>query len=384
MKIAFGDFFGWDFHVLSVETTPLGGTQSAACYLARILAREHEVFFFSATTAPGVYDHVRCLPWGGSPAAVLGALGPDVFICLSAPVNGPFLRECLPSHTKCVLWTQHRIDQPAVQPLADDTVRASFDGYAFVSEWQRDEYRLGFGLPLKETRVIGNAAASAFVDLFVDGRPILPQKTMPPVLAYTSTPFRGLNLLLDAFPAIRQQVPEARLRVFSSMAVYQQTAAADQQKYGALYQRCREMPGVEYVGGLDQPSLAREMQSVAVWAYPNTFPETSCIAALEAMASGCRIVTTALGALPETTAGFARLVPFGSNGSLDLPRFVSETVAALREVQSGDPAVEASLRQQVEHIRENATWAVRAGLWMDWLGDVCGTSNIQRPTPNIQ
>jgi glycosyltransferase involved in cell wall biosynthesis len=161
------------------------------------------------------------------------------------------------------------------------------------------------------------------------------------------------------------------------MAVYQQTAAEDQEKYGALYQRCRETPGVEYVGGLDQPSLAREMQSVAVWAYPNIFPETSCIAALEAMASGCRIVTTALGALPETTAGFARLIPFGSNGSCDMPRFVSETVAALREMQSGDPAVEASLRQQVEHIRENATWAVRAGLWVDWLGDLVGTPHIR-------
>ena len=357
---------------------PLGGSQSAACYLARALAAlGHEIFFLNQTRNPGRYADVTCVAWPSVTAQTLREFDLDVFVCLPGAGSGKLLREALDAKTRLVLWTQHRVNQPAVEPLAQTEESESYDAFAFVSEWQRDEFRLGFGLPFVRTQIMRNAAAPAFVDLFPASRPILPQKTMPPVLAYTSTPFRGLNLLLDAFPAIRQQVPEARLRVFSSMAVYQQTAAADQQKYGALYQRCREMPGVEYVGGLDQPSLAREMQSVAVWAYPNTFPETSCIAALEAMASGCRIVTTALGALPETTAGFARLVPFGSNGSLDLPRFVSETVAALREVQSGDPAVESSLRQQVEHIRENASWAVRAGLWMDWLGEVCGTSNIQ-------
>src|SRR4029079_16922240 len=111
--------------------------------------------------------------------------------------------------------------------------------------------------------VLGNAPAPAFVDLFPEDRAILPQKAVPPVLAYTSTPFRGLDVLLDAFPAIRTQLPDARLRIFSSMTVYQSTAAQDQAEYGALYQRCRDTPGVEYVGSLPQPALARQMREVA-------------------------------------------------------------------------------------------------------------------------
>lgn len=372
MRIAFGDLLAWDYNVLSVETTPLGGSQSAACYLARALAAlGHEIFFVNQTRNPGRYAGVTCLAWQTVTAEALRALDLDVLVCLPGAGSGKLLREALGAKTRLVLWTQHRVNQPAVEPLAHPEESESYDAFAFVSEWQRDEFRLGFGLPLERTQIMRNAAAPAFVDLFPANRPILPEKVGSPVLAYTSTPYRGLNLLLDAFPAIRQQVPGARLRVFSSMAVYQQATAEDQEKYGALYQRCRETPGVEYVGSLDQPTLARVMQSVAVWAYPNTFPETSCIAALEAMASGCRIVTTALGALPETTAGFARLVPFGPNQAFDMPQFIGETVTALREVQSGDPAVEASLRRQVEHIQENATWAVRAGLWVDWLGDVC-------------
>jgi len=362
--------------VLSVETQPFGGSQSAACYLARAMATlGHEVFFLSHTRTPGRYANVTCLAWSAVTAPSLQALDLDVFVCLPGAGSGRLMREVLEKKTRLVLWTQHRINQPAVEALAQPEERECYDAFAFVSEWQRDEFRLGFGLPFVRTQILRNAAAPAFVDSFPEDRPILPRKAMPPVLAYTSTPFRGLDVLLDAFPAIRQHVPEVRLRVFSSMAVYKEPAAEDQAQYGALYQRCREMPGVEYVGSLDQPTLAREMSCVSVLAYPNTFPETSCIAVLEAMASGCRIVTTAQGALPETTAGFARLVSFESNRSFNSQRFVDQTVDAIREVQSGDPAVEASLRRQVDYIRENATWAVRAAQWSEWLGDVCEMTN---------
>lgn len=385
MRIAFADFSRWDYHVLSVETQPFGGSQSAACYLARALAAlGHEIFYVSHTRAPGQYAGVTCLAWSTATAPSLRALDLDVFVCLPGAGSGKLMREVFGKKTRLVLWTQHRINQPAVEGLAEPAENESYDAFAFVSEWQRDEFRLGFGLPFVRTQVLRNAAAPAFVDLFPEDRPILPQKTMPPVLAYTSTPFRGLDVLLDTFPAIRHHVPDVRLRVFSSMAVYQGSVAEDQAEYGPLYQRCRQTPGVEYVGSLDQPALAREMSRVSVLAYPNTFPETSCIAVLEAMASGCRIVTTAQGALPETTAGFARLVSFGANRSFDVQRFVEQTVAAIREVQSGDAAVEASLRRQVDYIRENATWAVRAGQWADWLGDVCETSNTQHPTLSVQ
>ncbi|MEI9897798.1 MAG: glycosyltransferase family 4 protein [Chthoniobacter sp.] len=371
MRIAFGDFSGWDFHVRSVETMPLGGSQSAACYLAQALAVDHDVFFLSRTTTPGQHANVTCLSWSQTAVESLAALRLDVFVGVSEAGHGRLLREALGPETRLVLWTQHRIDQPAVQPLAEPVERASYDGFALVSEWQCEEFRLGFGLAPARTQVLGNGVAPAFADLFPDGQPILPQKARPPVLAYTSTPFRGLHLLVEAFPAIRAQIPEARLRIFSSMAVYQMSPAEDQAQFGALYQRCRQTPGIEYVGSLPQPALAREMRGVSVLAYPNTFPETFCIAALEAMAGGCRVVTSAQGALPETTAGFAELIPVGRGRVPDARVFVERTVGAVREMESGDPVVEEALRRQVQYVRQNATWAIRAGQWGDWLRRLC-------------
>jgi glycosyltransferase involved in cell wall biosynthesis len=368
MRIGFGDFSGWDFHAQTVDRQPMGGAQSAACYLARALAqRGHDVFLFSLTSTPGVFAGVNCLSWHSTPLSAIGPLQFDVFVCLLAAKNGELLRSSLGPGTRLVLWTQHSFDQPSVQGLNRVAERDAYDRFALVSDWQREEFLRRFRLDPARTHVRRNAVAPAFENLFPDQTPILPEKARPPVLAYTSTPFRGLDLLLDAFPAIRAAVPDAQLRVFSSMKVYQTPSDADEAQFGGLYQRCRKTAGVEYVGSLPQTALAAELRNVMALAYPNTFAETSCIAALEAMASGCAVVTSALGALPETTAGFARLLAVGQQRQRYLSQFVEQITDVLQAGVRNDPQTEALLRRQVGHIHANATWRLRAAEWENWL-----------------
>ena len=368
MKLAFGDFSGWDFHAASVASSPLGGSHSAACYLAQELARAgHEVYFFSHTTAPGLHAGVHCRAWSATPPETLRALGLEVFICILSPGQGVLLRQILGPATRLILWNQHRCDQPAIQPLRDPLERGSYDGFVFVSEWQRQEFLTHFAVPPERSTVLGNAIAPAFQSLFPPAAPILPQKAAPPLLAYTSTPFRGLDLLLAAFPALRAAVPGLRLRVFSSMQVYRVPERADQAEYGPLYERCRATPGVEYIGSLPQAALARELQAVTVFAYPNSFPETSCIALLEALASGCRVITSALGALPETAAGYARLIAVERSREEYLRAFIAASIEVLHESLRGGPTLETALRRQVEHFTTHATWSQRAAAWMAWL-----------------
>jgi glycosyltransferase involved in cell wall biosynthesis len=367
MRIAFGDFCDWDFNAQTPEVLPLGGSQSAACYLAQALARQgHEVYFLTSTANPGRFGGVTCLSWSQTPPIILRGLRLDVFVNLLGGMNGRLMRGLLAPETRLVLWTQHRMDQPAVQPLDIPAEREAYDAIVFASEWQRSEFVPRFALSPERTAVMRNAVAPAFLGQFSDGQPILAQKSAPPVLAYTSTPFRGLHLLVAAFPAIQAQVPGIRLRIFSSMQVYQTSSFEDEKNYGLLYQRCRQTPGIEYVGSIAQPLLAREMRGVSMLAYPNIFAETSCIAALEAMASGCRIVTSKLGALPETTAGFAKLISIEQDEKSFLQEFVTETVAALQSM----PGAEEELRRQVDYIRQNATWDLRARQWSEWLHGV--------------
>ena len=301
LRIGFLDLSGWDFHALTPDSAPLGGTQSALCYLARALARRgHEVYMATLVSVPGDYGGVHCRYLPAMTATALRALKLDVCVCVLGVGAGTQVREAVEAGTRVVLWTAHAADQKGVQELRRRDELEAYDGFMFVSQWQADGFAKAFRTPRERMAVVGYGMAPAFENMYPAETRLAARKAVPPVLAYTSTPFRGLDLLLEAFPRIRSAIPGARLRVFSSMKVYRVSAEEDQARYGGLYDRCRRMEGVEYVGSVGQGELARHMREAAFLAYPNTFAETFCIAAMEALAAGCQVVSSRLGALPET------------------------------------------------------------------------------------
>jgi glycosyltransferase involved in cell wall biosynthesis len=290
----------------------------------------------------------------------------DVVVVVSASGRGAGLRRRLPDATRLVMWVHLDADQPRVADIASDFDH--YDRFVLLSAFQRRRYADAFGMPADRVTLLPNAIAPAFAAL-LDTPPARPPG--PPMLAYTSTPFRGLRLLLDAFPRIRAAVPDATLAVFSSLEVYRVDAAEDQHRYGALYQRCRATPGVAYLGGQPQTTLARLMSGMHLFAYPCIFPETSCISVVEAMAAGMQAVTSDLGALPETCGGYADLVPFG-DGDGGLARDVAEAgVAALRR----SPAeIAGRVVAQRAYLRETRTWPVVASRWEALFADLCGAA----------
>ncbi|MEE3717826.1 glycosyltransferase [Tumidithrix elongata RA019] len=370
MKIAFVDTVDWNYRVESAYQRPLGGSQSALCYLAEALSQQnHEVFLLNQTLDIGMSRGVTCLNLNQVPRELLQSL--DVAIALNSTGYSKTLRSQLGEQTCLVLWTQHDTNQPAMQPLQDRTECDIYDAIICVSEWQRQEYCHCFGIPPDRIAVFRNAIAPVFTNLFEQDVSILNQKSKMPILAYTSTPFRGLDILLEVFPEIRKAIPKARLQIFSSMRVYQASEAIDREQFGDLYDRCHNTEGVEYIGSLPQPELAKALKSVSVLAYPNTFAETSCIAVMEAIASGCKVITSNLGALPETTHGFAELIEVG-DWTVYKGQFVNASVQFLGSLQSESRTeqpieIESQLRQQVDYINRSCTWSVRATEWSKWL-----------------
>ena len=359
MKIAFIDFIDWDYDVDTPYEAPLGGGQSGFCYLAAALAdRGHDVVMITGTSRPGVRRGVDCRRLEDLYEDEIRALELDALIVLNASEALDICLRLTSANTRLILWAQHAADQPAMAALGDRAAHLGWNGVACLTAYHRQQFIDAFGLDPDRTVVLGNGIAPAFETLFAPGQSLAEVKTAP-ILAYTSTPFRGLAYLIQAFPAIRRAVPGATLKVFSSMKVY--AMGDDEDPYGELYRACERTEGIEYFGSVSQPVLAAEMKTVKVLAYPNTFAETQCIGAMEALAAGARVVTSEYGALPETTAGFAELIPMGPPDKY-LPAFVDKVVRALTE-----PPDDHVLKAARAHYVDRHTWAHRARQWEDWL-----------------
>lgn len=397
MKIVFLDPIAWDYNVETPLTQPLGGTQSAICYLTAELARQgHDVSLVNHISAKGDFRGVRCIPWAEGRSGDLLRLA-DVIIVVSSGAASKLRREGI--RTPLVLWTHHRYNQIAMRGLQKVHEREVWSGYAFVSEWMADEYLRFLGIPPERSRVFYNGIGEPFVGQrpkeawFIEKR--------APVLVYTSMPNRGLDVLLEAFPAIRSEIPGVQLRVYSGGSLYRNEQEPDY--YRVLYERCQRTRGVEYIGPVGQTQLARELADAAALAYPATVSETFCLVAAEAMSLGAMLLTTRLGALSELFGEFAHMVNAGGVDqapdavlSMDfvsrarrrasrcigqhrrLPREeLAETYSAL-VINALDaawryPAREAGRRSaQISFIRNRYTWPRVATEWVTWLGELVG------------
>lgn len=296
MNWIFYDPQHWDYDVAAPLTRPMGGSQSAMCYLAMALARRgSDVTTLTRIPARRTVNGVTCLPHQDASTALFSKEH-TVAVVLGGPAEFiQEIRQFTPTGLPVVLWMQGAYDQQIVEALRNPDCARQWTRIVCVSDWQRRTAHEHLGVPLDQMEVLRNAIAPAYEGLFQNEDELFQAKSVSLRLAYTSTPFRGLDVLVNCFPDIRQRHPSCRLSVYSSMLVYGDSKSNDM--FRPLYAMCRLTDGSDYQGSIAQPDLAKEMRGVSILAYPCTFAETSCIAAMEAMAAGALVVTVDLGAL---------------------------------------------------------------------------------------
>jgi hypothetical protein len=188
MNLVFLDPKDWDYDVSCPYERPLGGSESALCYLAIELARRgHRVTLLTGTTRPREVMGVSCLSSRSVPIGFLSQTL-DAFIVSSGPAEVSLqLRPQLGPATPLVLWTGHAPDQPLLQRLQTPEVRKCWDVIVGVSDWHRQGLIARFALDPARVFVLRNALAPAFADLFRSADELVAVKERRPVLAYTST-----------------------------------------------------------------------------------------------------------------------------------------------------------------------------------------------------
>ena len=208
--------------------------------------------------------------------------------------------EKIPLHsTKLnILWQQNSYDQSNLAPwFKNKDNHKKYDWYVFNSHWCYEKYRMVFDVPTDKCLVIKNGVEKT------KARNLKYTKGKPIKLIYTSTPWRGLNVLLGAMQLVKN--PLVSLDVYSSTQIYgDRFKSANDEKFKDLYEQAKLIPNVKYIGYKPNEFIKENLKNYHMFVYPNVWEETSCIAAIEAMAAGLYCVTTNYGALFETCAEF--------------------------------------------------------------------------------
>jgi len=223
-----------------------------------------------------------------------------------------------------------------------------------VSEWLRGCFVRYAGWPDHAVHAIGNAIEPAFFSHHGTPRDVGLR------VVYTSVPERGLPLLVEQImPLIWRSIPEVELHVFS----YQPLG-----RYRSLQTGAHRR--VIFRGGLRQPELARDLALFDLWLYPTDFPETSCIAAMEAQAAGVPVVTTGRYALRETVQdGVTGVLIDGTVGSPAYIARFAETVVSLLRDRARRARMGAAAR---ERMLTQFTWDRVAAQWSELLTRLAG------------
>ena len=261
-----------------------------------------------------------------------------------------------------ILWQQNSYDQPNLAPwFKDKDNHKKYDWYVFNSHWCYEKFRMMFDIPTHKCLVIKNAIDK------IESRKLDYTKGDPVKLIYTSTPWRGLNVLLAAMQLLNNK--NVHLDVYSSTQVYgDQFKEVNDDKFKELYNQAKSLKNVSYIGYKPNEFIKDNLKNYHMFVYPNIWEETSCIAAIEAMAAGLYCVTTDYGALFETGAEFITYVPFEK----DYIR-LAHTIASVIDVAAdrlGDDGVKDHLKMQIEYTNKFYSWDLRKSIWNRFLQGV--------------
>ncbi len=277
------------------------------------------------------------------------------------------LRDMGATYKRAVLWLQD-VFYPDLAAHASD-----YDAIVVVSNWHKQ---------LLEKQGIDGAVVISNGLVRDEWEVALPERN-PHRFVYMSSPDRGVNHVLEAWPTVKLAIPDAELLIFYGWRGCLALAAGRDPAWADRYQRARRrfeqlryQDGVKVYDMVPKASLVKHLLSSGVWVHPSTsddgraFFETCCAAALEARAAGCAVVAPAIGALSETARTETGLWfrvggerdPFDESG-IEVPELANAMIEAA-EVAADD----SRRKLEQDEVMTSYGFEVLAPRWKEVLG----------------
>ncbi len=257
-----------------------------------------------------------------------------------------------------VLWMQHFVDQKEAQNLGSKDFVSKLNWIVFNSSWNFEKFVYQFKIPESKSVVIKNAIEKINFE----------EKPKDKInLIYHTTPWRGLDHLLKIFKSLN--LKNVELNICSSVKIYgKKFDRIFGKEFENIFNECKNTKNVNYFGFLENKKVLELLKKIHIFAYPNIWHETSCVAAIESMAAGCEVVTTNLAALYETCAPFGTFVNFDRNFDNLEKRFSKVLLNSIENYWSDEN--QNKLKLQRETINATYSWDVRSIEWKSFFNEV--------------
>lgn len=311
------------WHPLDITEKGLGGSETAAWRLAEELsALGYSVTLYGDFEQQGAVRDVILRHWiNFDPTEHRRGL---IVFRSAEPFDKPVNAD------KVILWLEDVAGAEGLTPERAERI----DYVAGVTHWHAQNIK-DVHPWLDEKKII--ASRNGITHGFFTGE--APQREKR--LLFTSSPDRGLDIVLECWPEIKRRVPDATFvhcysRWWDLVANVSSVSAA----HRARIEEMSRADGVEKIPSQGQADLALLMRSSLVWCHPSyytlgaqKFDETNCISAQEAQAAGCYVVAANWGALAEVNKAGVKLD--GDPMSAEFrEQFISEIVLGLTDPET--------------------------------------------------
>ncbi len=276
-----------------IDEEGLGGSETAVVEMAkRFRADGHAVFVYGEVD--GIWDGVFYRHYKHfEPSGPAGGAGALLFVSSRVP---EVFDEKINAAVKW-LWCHDNNYKGRLT-----TERASeINTIAVLSDFQKRLFEVDYPFAADKLIVTGNGISPGRFSSVPDDS--IRKKHR---FVWSSSFDRGLQRVLDMWPKILDEWPDAELLVYYGF----ETADAIYGTRSAQYNTFREgiveglsQKGITYVGRIPQNQMEEEFSKAGFWLYPTSFSETYCITALEVQACGVIPVVSDMGALPERLSG---------------------------------------------------------------------------------
>jgi tetratricopeptide (TPR) repeat protein len=349
------------WHPKTIEKDGCGGSEIAVVEIAERFAADgwRTVVFGTPGEHKGVYNDVEY--WSSD--EFLPSEPFKVFVSSRAPQTFEVPLSCKTS----LLW-MHDVN------VGDQLykVKDRPDRIIALTEWHKNPLSNRYGISKDRFAILPNGLKTKFYekDRSSDDSNI-------PNFIWSSSPDRGLDVLLGLWPSIRDRYPEARLDIFYGWNLIDKIidAMKNRGQYGTYLEYIKtnimlkmhelglEEGGIYNHGRVNQKELSDAQYNAGFWAYPTEFMETFCITALENQAAGVIPITSNLAALQETV-NLSELTVTGWPKNLDYQNQFLNLLFTVIELEGGERQ---KIRKMNREFALQYTWDNSYTQWNDLL-----------------